>query len=240
MKKIFIPGLILLLFLCAAKFPKPVGYVNDFANIISYQYENKISSLITDLEQKTTAEIAVVTIQSLAGETVESYAVDLFEKWGIGKKGKDNGVLLLIALGERKVRIEVGYGLEGILPDGLCGEIIRQKIIPNFKKGNYDEGIWQAVATISNIIAKDAGILVSQLEKLPPSEYKLSKRVKRSRLLSNLLFLFFFFIFFSLRIFLFPFFLGGGYWSSGGGGFGGGFGGFGGGMSGGGGASGGW
>ena len=109
---------------CSSKkieFPEPAGYVNDFAEILSEQQIQSISNYIKELQEKTTAEVAVVTMKSVAPYDINVYAVKLFEKWGIGVKGDDNGVLILLSLKERKVRIEVGYGLEGILPDGLAG-----------------------------------------------------------------------------------------------------------------------
>lgn len=109
-----------------ASFPQPVGYVNDFAGVIDDESKKKMEEIIKFIEEKTGAEIAVVTIKTLEGESIEMFANKLFQQWGIGKKGKDNGVLILISLKEKKIRIEVGYGLEDILPDGLCGEIIRK------------------------------------------------------------------------------------------------------------------
>ena len=100
---------------------KPNGSVSDFAGILDESAKSELNSLITQTEQKTSAEIAVVTVPTLEGITVEEYAVKLFKQWGIGKKGKDNGVLVLVVPSERKVRIKVGYGLKPILPDGLAG-----------------------------------------------------------------------------------------------------------------------
>ena len=93
--------------------------------------------MLRDVEQQTTAEIAVVTVPSLDGMTVEEYASRLFKAWGIGKKGRDNGVLVLVAPTEHKMRIEVGYGLEAVLPDGLAGQIVRTECLPRFKEGDY-------------------------------------------------------------------------------------------------------
>src|SRR5687768_7244828 len=108
-----------------AALPKMEGPVNDLAGVLAPEAEQAIKSRIRAVEAATTAEIAVVTVRSLEGETVETYANRLFNQWGIGKKGKDNGVLILAAIEDRKIRIEVGYGLEGTLPDGRCGQIIR-------------------------------------------------------------------------------------------------------------------
>jgi uncharacterized protein len=220
------------------KFPRPRGYVDDFANIISEQVEYKIEGLLSSLEKVTTAQVAVVTVSSIAPYDIELYAVKLFETWGIGKKGKDNGVLLLVAVKERKVRIEVGYGLEGALPDAICKQIIENYIIPYFKKDNFSDGILAGVSQIVKYVAREYGISPDQI-----SGYKdyAPPRSRGNPLLGFIIYLILLFIF--VRIFgIFGIFFlpsGGGYWGGGGGGFGG-FGGFGGGMSGGGGASGSW
>ena len=138
------------------EFPKPIGWVNDFAGVLSEADEQKITALITNLEQETTAELAVVTITSLEGGSIDDYAVRLFEQWGIGKKDKDNGVLLLLAILERRWRIEVGYGLEPILPDGLCGEIGRKQMVPLLKKAEYGEAVYAGAYRIAEIILSDA------------------------------------------------------------------------------------
>ena len=139
------------------QFPRPTGWVGDFAEVIEEADEQKISELATNLEQETTAELAVLTITSLEGGSIEDYAVRLFEQWGIGKKDKDNGVLLLLAIQDRQWRIEVGYGLEPILPDGLCGEIGRKQMVPLLKKGKYGEAAYAGAYRIAEIILSKAG-----------------------------------------------------------------------------------
>jgi uncharacterized protein len=131
---------------------KPQGWVSDFANILSDEVKTQVNSLIRDTKKSTGAEMAVVTISSLEGMTVEEYAVKLFEKWGIGEKGRDNGVLLLVAPNERKVRIEVGYGLEPVITDSRAGDIIRGTILPFFKAGDYNQGILQGSMHIAALI----------------------------------------------------------------------------------------
>jgi uncharacterized protein len=130
----------------------PQGWVSDFAGILSEDTKTQISSLIDEVKRSTGAEIAVVTISSLEGMTVEEYAVRLFEKWGIGEKGRDNGVLFLIAPNERKTRIEVGYGLEPVITDGRAGDIIRETALPFFREGDYDQGILQGSKQIAALI----------------------------------------------------------------------------------------
>lgn len=218
---------------------KPIGFVSDFANILDSESYQKMKIITTELEQKTSSEIAVVTVKNTDGGSIEDFAVKLFEKWGIGKKGKDNGVLFLTSVEDRKVRIEVGYGLEGVLPDGLCGEILDKYVLPYFKQGDYSNGIIMGTAAITSIIAKDSNV------ELTGAIVPVSGKRKQSlvRIIFNLLFFLVLMFVFIRHPFLFLFFLGTGGFrggSSGRGGFSGGFGGFGGGLSGGGGASRGW
>jgi uncharacterized protein len=131
---------------------KPQGWVSDFAGIMSDTVKSQVDALFAEVKKSTGAEIAVVTVSSLDGISVEEYAVSLFKKWGIGEKGKDNGVLFLIAPNERKTRIEVGYGLEPVITDGRAGEIIRETVIPFFKKGDYDQGILQGSMQIAALV----------------------------------------------------------------------------------------
>jgi uncharacterized protein len=229
--------LILCLFLIGAAFPKPAGYVTDQAGLISYNTKNTIHSLAYELEQKSGAQLAVVTVKTLNGLAIDDYSWQLFEKWGIGEKGKDTGVLLLIAPNERKLRIEVGYGFEGAIPDGLAGEIIRSDMLPYFKTGKMDQGILRGALVLLQHMAKEMNVSLSGSYRIPQ---KIEQR--KTPLLANILYFIFLLFIFSGRLFFFPLLLGGhrrGYYSRGGGGFGG-FGGFGGGLSGGGGASGSW
>lgn len=219
----------------------PQGWVSDFAGVINEETKQQIESIITELEQKTSAEIAIVSLDTIENYTIEEFATRLFEKWGIGKKGKDNGVLLVAVIKDKKVRIEVGYGLEGILPDGLCGEILDKYVVAYFKNGDYSKGFLYGTAAIAKVIAKDAGV------ELTDEAYQNIKLEKEPNFFEFLIRTLFFIIIFNI-ISRYPFlgfwilssgrFRGGGF---GRGGFGGGFGsGFGGGLSGGGGASRGW
>lgn len=121
--------------------PAATGYVVDQAEILSPETELALAGLIEALDQADSTQLAVLTIPSLKGNNLEAYALKVAETWGIGQKGKDNGALLLIAQKERKVRIEVGYGLEGRLTDLLAGRIIRNEITPRFKEGDFDGGV---------------------------------------------------------------------------------------------------
>jgi len=144
----------------SSSFPKPVGCVNDYAKIISPQITRKLITLIQELEQETSAELAIVTINNLEGKKLESYAKGLFNQWGIGKKGKNNGVLILVAVAERKVRLEVGYGFESIISDEIASKIIQEQIIPSFKMNNFGEGLRLGALAVSQSIAKDAGVVI--------------------------------------------------------------------------------
>ena len=155
---------------CANQIPAPVGWVNDFANVISAEHKAKLTALIDQLQAKTSAEIMVVTVQSIAPYDEKEYARLIFDNWKPGKKGKDNGVLVLLAITERRWRIETGYGLEGILPDGKCGEIGRSYMVPYFKEGNFDAGIYYGVGQIASVIANDAKVTISNIENINPRE----------------------------------------------------------------------
>ena len=133
-------------------YPKPIGCVNDFAEIFEKEYIDKMETLITDLEKETTAEIAVVTTDSLEGKSIEMYAVELFEAWGIGKADKDNGILFLVALKDREYRIEVGYGLENVITDVIASDILDEIVLPKFKEVKYGLGSFECVQKISEYI----------------------------------------------------------------------------------------
>lgn len=161
----FLAALLLVSFsVYAQDIPQATGWINDFAGVLSPEYKEKIGSLIQELEEKTSAEIAIATVSSIAPYDEKEYARMLFDKWKPGKKGKDNGVLVLLAVKERRWRIETGYGVEGILPDGLCGQIGRDYMVPYFKNGNYSEGLYYGVAAIARIIAKEEKANISGLK----------------------------------------------------------------------------
>lgn len=141
--------------------PKPTSgsiYVQDYANLLSQETKSTINAVSKDLDSKTQAQVVVVTVPSLDGQPIEDYALELFRVWGIGDKEKNNGVLILVASKDRQSRIEVGYGLEGALPDGLTGRIQDQSMIPYFSSGNYDKGIKQGYANITGIVAKEYNV----------------------------------------------------------------------------------
>ena len=157
---------------------RPQGYVSDFARILSVSDENRMTALCTELERKTGAQIAVVTMPSVQPDTVEQYAVKLFKKWGIGQKGKDNGVLLLVAVNDRKARIEVGYGLEGSLTDALSKSIIERFMVPAFRQGNFPQGIQAGATAVASVIAKEYGVTVTGREQQVYQALQQSERRK--------------------------------------------------------------
>lgn len=225
----------------AQTFPKPRGAVNDYAGVISSAYEQKMEALAREVLQKTHTSLVVLTVKDMGGLSEDEYANRLFRdpSWGIGFKGEDKGVLFLLSMQERRVRIETGYGVESILPDGLTGEILDRYVVPDLKQGNAGRGLYRGMLAVADVVAKDAGVQITGSSYQTRQPY--SSRGKRGSGLGTLI------IFIILMIVtrgrILPWlFLGammgggrGGY--SGGGGFGGGFGGFGGGMSGGGGSS---
>lgn len=152
----------------AQTFPNPQGYVNDFAELLSSQVREQLESRLSQLDKETTVQVAVVTVKSLEGSTVEDYASRLFEKWGIGKKGQDNGVLFMVAKEERKVRIEVGYGLEAIITDSRAGRILDNDVVPHLKNNDYDKGIVAGVNAIETYAR--GGTPPQPLEENPVSE----------------------------------------------------------------------
>ena len=244
----------------------PAGYVTDLAGVIPQDTGQRLETLCTELEQKTGAQMAIVTVKSLDGRPVEDYAVELFKHLGVGSKKESSGVLLLLAPNDRKYRIEVGYGIEPVINDARAGDAGRA-MVPFLKQNDFGSAVEIAAWQLAKYIADDRGVTLSGQ---PPARPVANTSRKSGSPIS------FFWIFFALfilfRIFsagaraagrrsggsgisgcwwILPFFLGGGggggggsNWGGGGfgggGGGGGGFGGFGGGSSGGGGASGSW
>ena len=239
----------------------PQGYVNDFAGVIDAASKQKISALCEEVDQKAGAQIAVVTIHSLEGDTAQDFANRLFAKWGVGPKGKDRGVMVLLAVDDHQYWTEVGYGLEPILPDGKVGGFGRE-MLPLLRQNQYGAAAFQITSEIASVIAQDRGVALAQPSAAPPPAAPEPQTDTVHGIPLNLLLpLIFFGLFGGWR--LLAFFLvagglmrprpryrsgyGGGWWmggmggGSGGGSWGGGgFGGFGGGSSGGGGAGGGW
>jgi uncharacterized protein len=238
------------------------GYVTDMAHVVNPSTKASLEALCTEVEQKTGAQIAVVTVTSLEGQTRDDYAVDLYKHLGVGSKKNNYGVLLLVAPAERQYKIEVGYGLEPVINDARAGDVGRA-MVPSLRAGNYNAAILAGVTQLAQLIAADKGV---QLTGLPRQQRQ--REASSSGLPWWVPLLGIFIVFQIIRwVFsrfgprgggrggrrgggggFFPIILGGGGGGFGGGGFGGssggfsggGFGGFGGGMSGGGGAGGSW
>lgn len=149
-------------------FPQYSGFVNDYAGVLKGTTKDKLEALSKDLEAKTSAELAIAIVKSVEPLDSKTYAVKLFEKWKIGKKGKDNGLLILLAMDERRVEIEVGYGLEGVINDAKAGEILDKYVVPYFKSGEYGEGLYNGAAVVAGEIAKSAGQELGEQFKVKP------------------------------------------------------------------------
>jgi len=128
--------------------PNPIDYVSDFAEVLSPQFEVDLNQKLKDFEAQTKNQLFVVTIKSLGDMTIEEYGVELGQKWAVGQKGKDNGILVLFAPNDRKVRIEVGYGLEPIINDGRATGILDTEFIPEYRQNNYEQAISKTVTKI--------------------------------------------------------------------------------------------
>jgi uncharacterized protein len=132
---------------------KPTGYVSDFAGVIDASSRQRLEDYCASLERTTGVQLAIVTLPSLDGEPVEQVANDLFRKWGIGKKGKDNGILLLLAIGDRRSRLEIGYGVEPAITDGLAGDVLRS-MVPYLRANRYGDAVLEATDAIGARIAQ--------------------------------------------------------------------------------------
>ncbi|HLK06329.1 MAG TPA: TPM domain-containing protein, partial [Candidatus Angelobacter sp.] len=150
---------------------KPTGYVNDFAGVLDASSSESIRNICQQIDQKAKAQIAIVTIQSLDGADIESYASDLYKAWGIGPKSSNRGVLILLAINDHKRRIEVGYGLEPILPDGKVGGFGREAV-PLLRQDQYGPAVLLMTQRVAGVIAADAGITLEGPEppRPPPDE----------------------------------------------------------------------
>ncbi len=147
---------------------RPVNHVSDMAGMINSIDEMKLNDYLLELEQKTGAQFVVVTVESLEGESKEGFALAVAEHWKIGTKGRDDGLVFLLAKNERAYRFETGYGLEGILPDSFLGQIGRERLVPYMKEGKSSEGIYLTVLTVIDIIAKDKGVAISGMPEIKP------------------------------------------------------------------------
>lgn len=233
---------------------RPTDYVNDFAHVLDDATVSKLDSICQQIDHEAKAQIAVVTVRTLDGSDLESYAVQLFKQWGIGSKASDHGVLILVATEDHRYRIEVGYGLEPILPDGKVGGFGREAV-PALRAGDFGRAIYLMTVRVAQVIADDAHIQLRV--DAPPASAPREAEPQASPVSWIVVVVIILIVLFTpLRKLVFWWLLfggGGGFggrsrggWGGGGfgggswGGGGGGFGGFGGGSSGGGGASGSW
>jgi len=224
-------------------FPAAAGTVNDFAGVIPAEKAARMGRLSQEVLEKTGTTVVVATVKDVGDNEPDIYANQLYQAWGIGKKRENKGVLIFFALRERKIRIETGYGVEGILPDGLVGEILDRYVMPYLKKGDYGTGLENAVTAVSQVVAKDAGVTLEG-----NATVRAITRTRQDNRGNILPLLLFFLVMIPLLLtrqgramlpYLIIALLSSGRGGGGGGfgGFGGGYGGFGGGSSGGGGAS---
>jgi uncharacterized protein len=239
--------------------PKPTDYVSDLAHVLSPEAIARIDRVCGQLDHsQANAQVSVVTVQTLDGEDAADYANELETKWKMGRKGSDRGVLILLAVGDHKRRIDVGYGLEGILPDARLGDIGRA-MVPQLRANDFDGAITLAVDQIAQVIAADAKVTLDEQPAMAARPMRQQQHASAGKIILIIILLLFFGGFSLLRL-LASFgllfggwgrgpWIGGGGWGGGGfggGGFGGGggggsgFGGFGGGSFGGGGAGGSW
>ena len=163
-------GIVLLMLVAVAavaaaqQLPRYRGFVNDFAGVIDSREAQAMEQLIGGLQEATGAEIAVVTVQSFAPfGSIEEFGVALAGEWGVGRAGEDNGVVIILAMQEREVRIEVGYGLEGALPDGRVGAILDEQVLPAFRDGRWGAGLNGAVQGVAAFVAEEYDVDLSNL-----------------------------------------------------------------------------
>src|SRR5256885_11306241 len=203
----------------------PTDYVNGFAHVLDQTTIAQLDNICQQIDQKAHAQIAVVTINSLEGSDIESYAVDLFHKWGVGSKAANRGVLILLAVKDHRYRIEVGYGLEPILPDGKVGGFGREAV-PLLKQNDYAGALLLMTSRVADVIAKDAGVELTGARPEAPVQEEPSPRPSASRILWIIIIILIV-LFTPLRRFVFWWLLlgrrGGGWGSGGGWGGGGGF-----------------
>jgi uncharacterized protein len=147
-----------------AHVPALTGRVVDRANLLTPANEAKLTGELAGLERRTSDQLVVVTLPSLDGRPIEEVGLDLGRCWGVGQKGLDNGVLLIVARADRKVRIEVGTGLENLLKDEVAGQIIRENLVPAFRENRFDDGVEAGVGRIEAVLLSDT----RRPQRLPP------------------------------------------------------------------------
>jgi uncharacterized protein len=186
---------------------QPQGYVSDFAGVVDARSRAELEDYAARVEQGTGAQLAFVTVKSLDGEPIEDVTIDLLKAWGVGQKKKDNGAMVLLSIGDRKSRLEVGGGLGGAVPDSMSGALL-DDMAPALRQGKYGAALISAAVMLGNTIAKDQGVQIP-----PPQSYRRVRRTTTDSIPWPLILFGVFFILLLLR-------RGGGGYSGGGGGSG--------------------
>jgi uncharacterized protein len=145
----------------AQDLPVPRTHVADYAQILDPQTEARLDAILTELEQKTTCQVVVLTVKTTGGQPISDFTLATAERWKLGQKGKDNGMLICVAVADRKYWITVGYGLESITPDSFCGTVGRRYFVPNFRQGRFAQGLYDGTLVLVQEIAKAHHVTIS-------------------------------------------------------------------------------
>jgi uncharacterized protein len=182
-KKVYIACCLLIIISCvlnAIQFPRPQGLVNDFAGVMEPSTRETLTRILSDLQRKTGVDIAIVTVKDLQGLDIDTYATDLFATWGIGSRN-DEGVLILLATDDREIKVEVGYGSEAYLTDGMTGQILDQYVIPLLAQDDFNRGLLNAgiafasfIAQVKNIELEETGTARTSQQNAPVEEYEIN------------------------------------------------------------------
>jgi len=165
-----------------ANLPMPQHYVEDRANVINAEHERALNGVLQELEQKTGAQYIVLTVQTTGGVPIEQFAIELaHDQWKLGQKGKDNGLLFVLALKDKRWRFEVGYGLEGSVTDQFCGRTGREVLVPYLRAGDASRGIYEANLRVVQKIAGQAGVTLTGMPNLPRRTAPVARRSSRRR-----------------------------------------------------------
>ncbi|EJF79776.1 hypothetical protein MCO_00938 [Bartonella sp. DB5-6] len=183
------------------KFPPLTGYINDVAHLLDNVTKKNLTEKLAALEEQTGDQIVIVTLPTLSGNNIETYSNSLFRTWGLGQKQINNGVLLVIAPNEREVRIEVGYGLEGELTDAMSSVIINNFVLPNFREGNYQKGIVEAVHAIIKVITENDSDFSFRIKEKAKTVAEKRKQAEQEEMVINTIMFLILFVIVALPIF---------------------------------------
>ena len=148
--------------------PVPTEYVTDKAGVIDADSARRLSGYLKELEEKTGAQVLVLTVDTTGGVPIQNYTFTLAEKWGLGQKDKDNGALIVVAVKDRKYWITVGYGLEGPLPDAFVGRVARKYFVPNFRQGKFGKGLFDGTVALLAKLEQEYGVSLSGMPQVAP------------------------------------------------------------------------